>query len=103
LKKVNAEVENAEAFQGQVQALHIATTAKRDGVIQKGVPLLSEQRVSAGKFAVGLLYWDDIFSGLALDPQLLKNHYPNLVIGSGAAKGSRSALSLRRRSHQEES
>lgn len=93
-KKVNAEVDNAEAFQGQLLALYIATTAKRDAVLQKDVRLLSEQRVAAGKFAVGLLYWDDIYSGLTLDPRVLKNHYPNLVIGSGAAKGSPSEVRL---------
>lgn len=94
LKKVNAEVSNAELFQGNIQALYIATTAKRDAVLQKDVRLLSEQRIAASKFAVGLLYWDDIFSGLALDEQVLRNHYPNLVIGSGAARGSPNEVRL---------
>lgn len=94
LKQIDAEVDNAEAFQGQLQALYIATTSKRDAALQKKVRLMSEKRAAAGKFAVGLLYWDDIFSGLALDPQVLKNHYPNLVLGSGATKGSPNEVRL---------
>lgn len=94
LKKINAELKNAGGFQGQLQALYIATTAKRDATLQRDVRLLSEQRVAANGCAVGLLYWDDIFSGLALDAQVLKNHYPNLVLGSGATKGSPNELRL---------
>lgn len=87
-KKVKSEVENAEKFEGPLQALYIATTAKMDAALQKDVRLLSEERVKVEKFAVGLLYWEDIFAGLALDPQVLSNHYPNLVIGGSATKGS---------------
>jgi len=93
-KKVKAEVENAEGYEGKLLALYIATTSKMDASLQKDVRLLSEKRVSEGKFAVGLLYWEDIFSGLALDARVLSSHYPNLVIGGGATNGSPGAKRL---------
>lgn len=88
LKKIEAEVKNAEGYKGKLQALYVATTAKMDEALQKDVRLLSENRVGEGKFAVGLLYWEDIFSGLALDARVLSNHYPNIRIGGGATNGS---------------
>src|SRR5690606_15287377 len=94
LKKVKTEIENAEGYKGNLLAIYIATTAKMDAKLQKDVRLLSEKRVSEGKFAVGLLYWEDIFSGLALDSRVLSNHYPNLIIGGGATTGSPGAKRL---------
>lgn len=94
LKKVKAEIENAEAYKGKLLTIYIATTAKMDAKLQKDVRLLSEKRVSEGKFAVGLLYWEDIFSGLALEPRVLSNHYPSLIIGGGATAGSPGAKRL---------
>jgi hypothetical protein len=44
-----------------------------------------------GKFAVGLLFWDDIYSGLALDPTVLSSHYPGLMISAGTTSGSASS------------
>ena len=87
LKKIEAEIANAEGYGGRLLALYIATTAAMDAKLQKDVRVLSEVRVSEGKFAVGLLYWEDIFAGLALDAKVLSNHYPNLVIGGGATNG----------------
>lgn len=94
IKKIEAEVDNAESYEGRLLALYIATTAKMDAALQKAVRLLSEERIREGKFAVGLLYWEDIFSGLALDARVLSNHYPNLVIGGGATNDSPGAKRL---------
>lgn len=94
LKKVETEVKKAEGYKGKLLTLYIATTAEMDAGLQREVRLLSEKRVNEGKFAVGLLYWEDIFSGLALDARVLSSHYPNLVIGGGATDGSRGAKRL---------
>ncbi|BAP88180.1 putative uncharacterized protein [Burkholderiales bacterium GJ-E10] len=93
-KKIEAEVRNAEGYEGKLLALYIATTAEIDATLQKKVRLLSEARVNKGEFAIGLLYWEDIFSGLALDARVLASHYPNLVIGGGATNGSPGANRL---------
>jgi len=93
-KAVIAEVAHAENYEGKLQALYVATTAKMDAKLQTDVRRLSEERVGQGKFAVGLLYWEDIFSGLALDARILSSHYPNIVIGGGATNGSPGANRL---------
>lgn len=90
-KTIENEIKNAEDYKGKLLALYIATTAQMDEALQRETRLLSETRVGEGKFAVGLLYWEDIFSGLALDARVLSNHYPNVLVGGGATDGSPSA------------
>jgi hypothetical protein len=76
---VEAEVERAGRFQseGRLSCLYLATTAPRDAKLQRKVRALSEARVKNGKFAVGILYWDDILSGLVRDPTVLASHFPH--------------------------
>lgn len=76
---VQKEVKLAEAFKGAtLNCLYIATTAPHDVKLQRAVRALSEERVKEGKFAVGILYWDDIFTGLLLDNNILISHFPYL-------------------------
>lgn len=79
---VTEEIGNAEDFvsEGKLNCLYIATTAPRDAKLQKAVRVLSEERVKQGKFAVGLLYWDDILRGLLRDPQVFKSHFPYMTL-----------------------
>jgi hypothetical protein len=72
---VKAEIALAEAFSPPIDALYIATTAKRDAVIQKAVRKLSAQRKKAGKFPVHILFWDDITHDLASDEEVFFKHY----------------------------
>jgi hypothetical protein len=80
IKTINEEIKKSAGFEGMLTALYIATTAEPDQKLQKAVRVLSEARSMRGEFAVGILYWEDIFSGLVLDRTILTNHYPQLKI-----------------------
>ena len=85
LKDVISEVGKAEAIKDKLSALFIATTADHDVKLQSLVRELSSQRVASGKFAVAILYWDEIVSSLLLNPQVLKSHYPQIAIPNSAS------------------
>ena len=61
-------------------ALFIATTVDHDARLQQQVRLLSEKRAAQGKFALALLFWEDIVSGLLLNPSIFRAHYPQVVL-----------------------
>ena len=82
LKDVTAEIANAEKFNGQLSALFVATTADHDAKLQEQVRQISDKRVAEGKFAVALLFWDEIVSSLLLNPAVLKAHYPQLHVAN---------------------
>jgi hypothetical protein len=78
LTTVKAEIANAEAFEPKLDRLYIATTAKRDAVLQKDVREISKQRAAqAGLFKVDVLFWDDICQDLAKDDGIFFNTIPN--------------------------
>lgn len=77
---INEEIENAEAFEPALNSLFVATTAQHDATLQKSVRVISETRSKLGKFAVGILYWDEIVSGLAINPSILSSHFPGVQI-----------------------
>lgn len=83
-KTVTNEVTNAEEF-GPLSTLWIATTADYDAPLQQKVRTLSDQRVAQGKFAIGVLFWEDIVDGLKLNPAVFKAHYPQVVLDNGSA------------------
>ena len=76
MKDVSDEVAEAEKFKGKFSALFIATTTDHDSTLQAKVRQLSDQRVARGKFAVSIMFWDEIISSLALNPIVFKNYYP---------------------------
>jgi hypothetical protein len=82
LATVKEEAENAEAFQPALNTLYVATTNDHDSKLQQQVRLHSDARVAAGKFAVSLLFWEDIIGGLALNPAVFKLHYPTIQLPS---------------------
>jgi hypothetical protein len=84
LATVTDEVINAEKF-GPLSTLWIATTADYDAPLQQKVRTLSDQRVAQGKFAIGILFWEDIVDGLKLNPAIFKAHYPQVVLDTGAS------------------
>lgn len=95
LDVVLAEISNAEGFKGQLSTLYIATTADHDSKLQEQVRIRSEERAKEGKFAIGVLFWDEIVAGLMLNPAILKAHYPQLVITpSGVADKERQLAAL---------
>lgn len=78
LDVVKKEIQLAESFVGKLSCLYIATSADRDAKLQREVRVLSEERVKKDKFGVGLIYWDDIFTGLLMDQGVLCSHFPYL-------------------------
>ncbi|TCU13739.1 restriction endonuclease [Rhizobium sullae] len=80
LNHVSDEVANAENFKGQLTTLFVATTAEHDAKLQQQVRLLSDKRVAQGKFAVSLLYWDEIAASLVLNPAVFSAHYPQIKL-----------------------
>ena len=78
LKVVTDEIDNAERFSGKLTTLYIATTAEHDATLQQQVRTLSDKRVAQGKFAVTTLFWDEIVSGLILNPAVFRAHYPQV-------------------------
>ncbi len=90
LTDVTEEVRNAEGFPGSLATLYMATTADQDSKLQAEVRSLSEQRSASGKFGVGVLFWEDIFTGLVRDHQAFAAHYPqlrlNVIEGSPSGK-----------------
>lgn len=80
LADVANEVGNAEKFSSPLATLYLATTAEGDSTLQADVRKLSEARSVSGKFGVGLLFWDDIVTGLFRDHKVLASHYPQLKL-----------------------
>lgn len=95
LATVEDEIEKATKFKGNLTTLFIATTSDHDARLQEQVRVLSEQRASQKLFTVGLLFWDEIVSGLVLNPSVFSNHYPQLKApdsGSGLGEAPNESL-----------
>jgi len=84
LTTVKAEITNAEAFEPKLDRLYIATTAKRDAVLQKAVREISRERAQADLFKVDVLFWDDVCQDLAKDDEIFFRHYPQFRQGTDA-------------------
>jgi hypothetical protein len=82
LETVTAEIANAEEFKPKLSALFVATTAEHDAKLQEQVRALSDKRVAKGKFAVALLFWDEIVSSLLLNPAVVRAHYPQIELAA---------------------
>jgi hypothetical protein len=78
LSTVKKEIASAEKFTPTLDRLYVATTAKRDGSLQKAIRVLSVERAKAGLFKVGLLFWDDVSQDLAKDEDVFFQHFPQL-------------------------
>jgi len=78
LQVVNKEIAAAETFGSRLTTLYIATTSDYDSKLQREVRLLSDKRVAKDKFAVSLIFWDDVVSALLLNPAVFQAHYPQI-------------------------
>jgi hypothetical protein len=82
LQTIAKEITAAESFDGPLSTLFVATTADHDAKLQQEVRLLSDKRVATDKFAVALLFWDDIVSSLLLNAAVFRAHYPQVHLES---------------------
>jgi len=74
---IKAEIVKAEGFSYPLSEYIIATTASRDTKLQDFVLSLNQERGAENKFAVYIVFWEDICNDLA-DPNnrdLLTKHY----------------------------
>ena len=80
LKKsvIEKEIANAEGFQPGIKIFFIATSQPTDANLQKEVRLISKDRTSNGKFAVGIFFWDDIVQELVTNEKIFKKHFPQI-------------------------
>ena len=78
LSTVEEEIGNAAKFEPPIECLYIASTFPADAKLQREVRLLSRERVNSKLFPVGLIFWSDIVSGLALNPQTFRNYFPQV-------------------------
>ncbi|UEP38574.1 hypothetical protein LL998_21770 [Burkholderia ambifaria] len=78
LSMVKEEIDNAAKFEPPIECLYIASTFPADAKLQREVRLLSRERVNTKLFPVGLIFWSDIVSGLALNPKIFRNYFPQI-------------------------
>jgi len=76
LSTVRSEVANAEHFVPPIKKLYVVTAGKRDAGLQKAIRELSQKRRGEDKFAVNVLFWEDICFDLAKDDEVFFKHYP---------------------------
>jgi hypothetical protein len=62
---IKAEVKKAESFEPPLFEFIVVTTDKRDALVQKAVRVLNDERTNDGKFAVHVVFWEDVCSKLA--------------------------------------
>ena len=79
MKEVVEAIAAAEKFRVPLAAFYMATTLSRDAKLQAEVLTVSDARVRAGKFPVGILFWEDLYEELVGDTAEFAKHYPQLV------------------------
>ncbi len=80
IKEIEAEVAKAESFVPPLRGFFLATSEPRDVKLQAAVRVLSEARLQAQKFPVGVIFWDDLMDSLTTSPADFKKHYPQIAI-----------------------
>lgn len=79
------EIEKSEEFPN-LNTYYMATADSRDAKLQLEVRALSKERVAAGKFALGILFWDDIIGYLTLSPQIFGQFFPEYSVPDQSQK-----------------
>jgi hypothetical protein len=77
-KTVAAEIVLAEKFVPALNNFYFALAGPRDARIQQHLRLMSETRLLANKFAVGIFFWDDLLEDLTANPVEFKRHFPEI-------------------------
>ncbi len=72
------ECGNAKGFIPKIESFTLATTAPRDGVLQKKARELTEN--NKFPFSVQVWSWDDIQTEIAYRPLILNNYYPGVIM-----------------------
>lgn len=76
LRELKVELAKAEKFTPVLTHWIFATSASKDGKLQKAARELSAEREAKGQFPVTALGWEDIQSLLARHPDVVEDFYP---------------------------
>lgn len=99
IPKIIEEVTKAESFSSPISEYLIATTASRDTKLQDFLRILNEERKSEGKFAVHIIFWEDLCSYLAHSDNydLLRKYYAEWekIFSSQQKQEEKKAASIR--------
>jgi hypothetical protein len=79
IKDIKKEIAEADAVNPKVKALYIATSLPRGAKLFQAVRKLSEERIAAGHFPVGIFFWEDIYEELVGDLAEFGKPYPDFV------------------------
>lgn len=80
--EVMAEVEKAKGFSPPLARFIVATTARRDGALQRLVADITERHRAEGLFAVQVRAWDDISELLAGHPTIAERLFPTELLAT---------------------
>jgi len=94
LKTIEEEIVKAESFEPAIDIFFIATTFPTDATLQKQVRLISKKRKEAGKFPVGIFFWNDIVQELITNEKIFKKHFPQISIDSFQSKKPKRLFSI---------
>ena len=94
VKHLTTEINNAEAFTPALDHYVIATTDARRTAIQRRALEISRQRKQAGKFTVGVMFWEDFLGHLHNHATLMQWYYTNILNLSGLYNLDNQILSL---------
>ncbi|WP_186197664.1 hypothetical protein [Burkholderia gladioli] len=72
---IRDEIAKAEEFKPAIEHFCIATSAKKDGAVEREVLQLSKQRKEQSKFTVDVLFWPDLQDLLCQSQDALHAHY----------------------------
>lgn len=89
LKTIEEEIINAEKFVPPLEVFFIATTQPTDAKLQKEVRIISKKRKDAGRFPVGIFFWNDIVQELLTNEIIFKKHFPQFNIGDTSKSSKR--------------
>lgn len=79
-KLILKEIALAETFRPPLSNFYFAIAGPRDARVQQTLRILSEARLQDKKFAVGILFWDDILEDLTSNPTEFTKHFPDLKL-----------------------
>ncbi len=94
LKTIEEEIIKAEMFEPPLEIFFIATTHSTDAPLQREVRLISKKRKDAGKFPVGIFFWNDIVQELVTNEKIFKKHFPQIDLNSFQSKKPKRLFSL---------
>lgn len=78
IKFIKEAIKKAEKFKPEIKIFYILTSTPRDSTLTREVSILSSKRVKDNKFALSILFWDDIYGDLIQEDKFFNKHYPQL-------------------------